>query len=352
MSAVLVAYVSGHGYGHWTRLGEVLRAIREIDRSLPLTLVGELPEALVRRAVPGHLPFRRLRCDVGLAQRSALEIDEEATAERCREFDATWEERVAAESDFLRRSGARLVLGDIPPLAFAASARAGIPSLALGNFSWDWIYRHLAVRQPSLAAAAERAARAYASADLLLELPFSGDRAAFPRRERVGLVARRPKVGRAEARRALGLGSEVTVLVSFGGIGLPGLTPDLLSRNAGLRFLGPADLEPRLDRLGLGYPDVVGAVDVVLTKPGYGIVSDAIAARARVVYTDRGDFPEYPILVREMPRYLACTYVSREDLGAGRLADPIDRVLRLPLPETADLGGANRAAARVLAALS
>jgi len=349
---VLAAYVSGHGYGHWTRLGEVLRAIRALDRSLPLTLVGELPEALVRRAVPGHLSFRRLRCDVGLVQRSALEIDEEATAERCREFDATWEERVAAESDFLRRSGARLVLGDIPPLAFAASARAGIPSLALGNFSWDWIYRHLAVRRPSLASAAQRAAWAYSSADLLLELPFSGDLGAFPRRERVGLVARRPKVGRAEARRALGLGSEVTVLVSFGGIGQPDLTPDVLSRDAGLRFLWPADVEPHLDQLGLGYPDVVGAVDVVLTKPGYGIVSDAIAARARVVYTDRGDFPEYPILVREMPRHLACTYVSREDLRTGRLADPIDRVLRLPLPETPDLGGANRAAARVLAALS
>jgi len=350
---VLVAYVSGHGYGHLTRLCEVLRAVRSLDPSVPVTLVGEVPEGLARRAVPGLLSTRPVPCDVGLLQRNALEIDELATAERCREFDSRWEERVASEANFLRETGARLVLGDIPPLAFAAARRAGVRSLALGNFSWDWIYRHLAARQPTLLETAERAALAYAAADLLLELPFAGDLSAFRRREQVGLVARRPRVGRPEARRLLGLGTQPVVLVSFGGIGLPALTPAVLAPNRGLRFLLPPELGiGRLQALGLDYPDVVGAADVVLTKPGYGIVSDAIAAGTRVVYTERGDFPEYHILVREMPKYLACTYVSAEDLLAGRLSEPIARVLEIALPEPADLGGADRAAARVMATLS
>ena len=100
--------------------------------------------------------------------------------------------------------------------------------------------------------------------------------------------------------------------------------------------------------LGLGYEDVVGAADVVITKPGYGIVTDAIAGRTRIVYTERGDFPEYPILVAEMARYLPSIHVSNDDLRAGRLEDPIRAVLALPFPEPPPLDGARVAARRIL----
>jgi hypothetical protein len=349
---MLAAYVSGHGFGHMTRLCEVLREVRARAPDLPIAFVGTVPERLVRRAVPPPLAFRPVACDVGLVQVDALVIDEAATAERCRAFESTWDARADAEARFLAASGARAVVADIPALAFEAAARAGSPAIALGNFSWDWIYRHLAAREPSLAASADRAARAYARAALLLELPFAGDLSAFPRRERVGFVARRPRVAREEARRRLGLDARPAALVSFGGVGLPGLARAALDRVAGIAFLLPDELPPdRLDALGLDYPDVVGAVDVLVTKPGYGIVSDAIGAGARLVYTERGDFPEYPIMVREMTRWLACVHVSNDDLRAGRLEEPIRRVLTMEKPPPPDLGGAARAAERILEVL-
>jgi L-arabinokinase len=346
---MLIAYASAHGYGHLTRLCEVLRAVRERAPRLPLAVVAAAPEALVRSLVPGPFEHRNLAADVGLAQRDALAIDEPATAARCLELEASWDARVEIEVAFLRGRGARLVLGDVPALAFAAAARAGVPSVGLTNFSWDWIYRHLAIRHPSLAASADRAAAAYGTARLLLELPFAGDLSAFPRREEVGFVARRPRVSRAAARRLLGLDGRPAVLLSFGGVGLPWLTRALAGVEPGLRLLLPEELgEERLAAAGLGYPDVVGAVDVVVTKPGYGIVTDAIAAGTRVVYTERGDFPEYQVMVAEMPRYLACAHLSNEELRAGRIAGPVRRVLELPVPARPDLGGAERAASRLL----
>jgi hypothetical protein len=265
---MLAAYVSGHGFGHLTRLCEVLRELRARAPRLGITVVGEVPGALVQRAVPGAA-LRRVACDVGLAQHDALVIDEPGTALRCRDFERTWDARVEAEAGFLRAAGARAVLADVPPLAFAAAARAGLPALALTNFSWDWIYRHLAARQPLLAASAGRAAVAYATAELLLELPFAGDLSAFPRRERVGLVARRPRVERAEARRRLGLdGARPVVLVSFGGVGVPGLGREALGRDPSLALLLPDDVPAaRLDALGLDYPDVVGPPHRLRTKP-------------------------------------------------------------------------------------
>jgi L-arabinokinase len=349
---MLVAYVSGHGFGHATRLCEVLAAVRARAPSLPITFVGTVPERLVRRAVSPPLTVRHQQVDVGLVQRDALAFDEPATAAACAAFEATWEARVEAEVAFLRGCGARAVLGDIPALPFQAAARAGLPSLALGNFSWDWIYGHLAPRQPSLADSAARAAAAYATVGRLLELPFAAGLTIFPVREPVGMLARRPRVARDEARRRLGLDGRPTVLVSFGGVGLPGLERSALERDPGLRWLLPDELpESRLEALALTYPDLVAAADVVLTKPGYGIVSDAIGAGTRLVYTERGDFPEYPVMVAELPRYLASVHLSNADLRAGLAEEAVRRVLAQPMPSPPPLDGAARAAERVLAAL-
>lgn len=356
---MLVAYVSGHGFGHATRVGEVLRTVRELAPDLPLEVVSSGPERLYRSAVPGPLEFRSLECDVGLAQKDALAIDEGATVERWRAHETAWDGLVGSEAAWLRARGARAVLGDIPPLAFAAAAEAGVASVALANFSWDWIYRHLAPRHAALAAAADRCAAAYARAGLLLRLPFAGDLSAFPRIEDIPLVARRPRVARAEARRVLGLPEGPLALLSFGGLALPGFDPRVLARLKGRRFFSveqeralPSNVTAiapeRLESLGLRYEDVVGAADVVVTKPGYGIVSDAIGGGTRLVYTDRGDFPEYPILVEGMARYLPCAYVSKEDLLAGRLEGPLDAVLSTPLLPPPDTSGALVAARRIL----
>jgi hypothetical protein len=354
---MIVAYVSGHGYGHATRTGEVLRMLREADPGLPLAVVSSAPERLFRAAVSGLSAFRPLECDVGVAQANALVIDEEETVRRWRRFAADGQARVESEAAWLRGAGARLVLGDVPPLAFAAAARAGVPSVGLANFSWDWIYRHLGRRHPELAEAAEAAAEDYGRAGRLLELPFAGDLTAFPVRERIGLVARRPRLSRAEARRRLGLPGGILVLISFGGVafsldaaGLAGL------RDCHFFTLGGGDgavanvtvfRDGQVASLGIGYPDLVGAADVVVSKPGYGIVSDAIGAGTRLVYTERGDFPEYPILVEGMKAYLPCAHVSNQDLLAGRLGEAIAEVLARPFPPLPPTEGAAAAARRI-----
>src|ERR1043166_5508339 len=135
---MIAVYVSGHGFGHSTRVVCVLDALRGLDQGQPLAVVTSAPRALYQRLQP--LAFRDDECDVGLAQQGALLIDRRGTGERWRAVPSDWGARVAREADWLQSFGAGLVLGDIPPLAFEAAARAGVPSVGLANFSWDWIY--------------------------------------------------------------------------------------------------------------------------------------------------------------------------------------------------------------------
>ena len=39
------------------------------------------------------------------------------------------------------------------------------------------------------------------------------------------------------------------------------------------------------------------AADVVVTKPGYGIIAECLANDTAIVYTSRGEFAEYDVLV-------------------------------------------------------
>lgn len=342
-----------------------MKTVRRLEPELPIVVTTSAPFHLFEGVIAPPLRLRQLECDVGLAQRDALTIDLAATAERWSEHARKLPALLREEAGFLKHGRARVVLGDVPPLAFAAAAEAGAPSVALANFSWDWIYRHYAGRHPVLREAADVCAAAYERCSLLLRLPFAGDLGAFPRLGDIPLVARRPRLGRLDARRRLELPSGPLVLLSFGGLSMPGFDPALLGALSGLSFFwvgesasakspsslpGNATFVPRarLAELGLGYADVVAAADVVVTKPGYGIVSDAIAAGTAVVYTERGDFPEYEILVAGMKRWLPCAYVSNADLLAGRLREPIEAVLRAPLPEPPRLDGAPVAAKRLL----
>lgn len=357
--SVIAAYVTGHGFGHTVRTAEVLRAIRAQRPDLALTVVTSTDERVVRRAAGEPLTVRPVTLDVGVVQRDALTLDLAATVAAWRAVHEDYDARVAAEARWLRESGARMVLADIPPIAFDAAAEAGLPAVGLTNFSWDWIYGHLALGESRLREAADQAARAYGHADLLLELPFAGDLSAFPRRERIPLVARRPGHTRTETRRYLGLDTRARIaLLTFGGIGVPGFDLATLSALPDFTFLAsegghaPGNVRlidvPALNQDGFDYVDLVATADVVVTKPGYGIVSDAIACRTRMVYTDRGDFAEYPVLVEGMSRLLPAVHVPNDDLRAGRLCEPLERVLALPFPDPPDLGGADAAAGRLL----
>jgi L-arabinokinase len=137
------------------------------------------------------------------------------------------------------------------------------------------------------------------------------------------------------------------VLASFGGLGVSGLPLDPLQRLDGwsvvttahaLEAVGPVPPGVRVledtavYERGLRYEDLVRAADVVVTKPGYGIIAESIANDAAILYTDRGRFAEYDVLVEAMPKYVRCRYMTREELFRGQWQAHLDAVLAQPLP--------------------
>jgi L-arabinokinase len=164
----------------------------------------------------------------------------------------------------------------------------------------------------------------------------------------VPFVARHSARGADEVKEEIGVPrGHRMALASFGGLGITGLPLEPLARLDGWRVVttshaleavGP--VPPGVSVLddaavyanGLRYEDLVRAADVVVTKPGYGIIAECIANDAAILYTDRGHFAEYDVLVKAMPKYLKCRYMAREALFRGQWQHQLDAVLAQPPP--------------------
>src|SRR5262245_5379377 len=136
----VVVYISGHGFGHATRTLEVINQLLERRPDCEVIVRSSVPRWFIERTIRGAADVQSCQTDTGVAQIDSLILDEAETASRAATFYSTFAARVTEEAARLRRVRADAVVGDVPPLAFAAADRAYIPSIALGNFTWDWIY--------------------------------------------------------------------------------------------------------------------------------------------------------------------------------------------------------------------
>jgi hypothetical protein len=328
---------SAHGLGHLTRqlaLAEALGA----EGAVPVVFTAA---PVLARAYLPWLETIPWAVDVGLAPSDSPRGELPATLalleERCGERALG---RLAAALD-----GFDLAVVDIAPVALEACRRAGLPALAMGNFDWAWIYGHY----PQLRGWAERFERWQAPHPALELSPGPGLRG-FAAVEPWGLLGRRRAPWRAPR-------GARTVLIGLGGAGLQGLV-GRLPRVDGLRWVfalpaKPPDRSDCLQAPALPFPALVAGVDLILSKPGYGIFAECALAGRPLVWVERPGFPEAPSLEAAMrARGDRAIGASLEDAtGFGEaLARAVQARLASPRPAPVEGVEPRRLARRVLEA--
>jgi UDP:flavonoid glycosyltransferase YjiC (YdhE family) len=346
----IVFYISGHGFGHATRDLEVIRHIHQQQPAARVIVRTSVPEWFLQKSARAPLEVQPCETDTGIAQIDSLQLDETETIRRAAAFYATFDRRVEAEAAVLDTVDASVVVSDVPPLAFAAAARAGIPAIAFANFTWDWIYAGYAAFRADAAGVLTTIAEAYAKATLALRLPFAGGFDSMRAIRDVPLVARRSRRSRDENRRLLNLDQDrPVVLASFGGHGTALDLGHIASQNdltlaltdyeaRSVRDTGAFDGRLRcftsemLDAADIRYEDLVAAADAVVSKPGYGIVSECIANQTALLYTSRGVFVENDVLIAGMKPVVRSRFMSQDDLRSGRWEPSVRVLLDEPAP--------------------
>lgn len=344
MRADILFYVSGHGFGHATRIAALIEAV--CARSdCAVAVRSEAPHWIFTSRSP-QVHCSSASIDVGLAQRSGLDLDLAASLDAHEAFGAGWEQAVEREARWISDASAEWVVADIPALAFVAAKRAGVRAVGVANFGWDWILDAYAEAEPRWSPIVERHRAAYATADHLFRLPFSGDMSAFPHITEVPLLVNHSRLDVAQCRRAAGIAADEQrriVLVSFGGLGQSAFAASADTNLDGYLFVGigprPAGFPGAwlgvTDPLAIPHEQLICASDAVLGKPGFSTVAEVIAHERRFLFLSREHFRENDVLVRGLADQACAREMPRDDFESGRWRPHLDALFDQPAPAAA-----------------
>lgn len=349
-------YVTAHGYGHGVRSCDVIRALNRLYPKLPIVVVSNHPPSFFRnRLGEGLYTIRPGSFDFGMVQLDSIRVNVQESLKGVLQLYDHRKELVAQEVDFLKSYRIGLVVVDIPGIPLESAELLGIPSIAVANFSWDWIYSAYVAADPRWESQVRIYQYEYSKTDLLLRLPFSPEMRAFPRVEDIPLVASPGQNRRHEIAGLTGADSRKEwILVSFTTLEWNDAALDNVARLDACEFFTVLPLEWRrgnihaIDRDAICYSDVIASMDGVITKPGFGILSDCLVNKKPLIYADRSDFLEYAVLEAAIKKYFKHLHIPAEKLYRGEVGEAIEKLWSQPEPSmTLASGGAAVAARRM-----
>ncbi|NHN36349.1 hypothetical protein G8764_03485 [Pseudomaricurvus alcaniphilus] len=348
-------YITAHGYGHGTRSCDILNALRDLAPYLPIIVKTDLPRAFFSGRIDDSIDLRSGAYDVGLVQKDSIQVDLDASIESIHSLARRESELVAQEVAFIKQENVGVVVADIPAIPLQAAQQVGIANIATGNFGWDWIYAEFSDHDPRWQIHADKLRRVYERTNLLLRMPFAEPMQAFPRRIDLPLLARPGSNRRAELARLTGADvSKQWVLLSFTTLNLNGQALENLAQLADYEFFAveplqwPGSSVHTITRAHVSFSDTLASMDLVVTKPGFGIVSECIANNKPIIYADRENFREYPVLVENIERYCRNAFIASADLYAGRLKRALQHAAVVAVPPAEMPRGGAEIAAQVI----
>ena len=239
-------------------------------------------------------------------QHSSINVDIRETLAAWQNVDARNRAGFEREKDDLQRRGANVIVGDITPWAFVMADALGLPAFCPTNFTWADIYREYISEEPAFAPIVRELERQYNLATLLntdLDLPMP-----YFSRRRAGRFGGADGANRrAELLPHLPADASQKHLAVYAGIGVCRSRGRSWPRFTDWHFI---TLDPRpknrisnltaLSRAALPPQDIVASVNLVVSKPGYGLVGDVWRRERRFFIAPAPGFAEYAAMDREL----------------------------------------------------
>ena len=280
-------FISDHGFGHDSRNIPIIRYILEATKDIRIIIkTGKNQGQFIRDLVgdfSGRVRYFFDLMDVGLILReNSLDIDTEKLTEKVEEYIQNFEEKFSKEIEFLHYYNVNLIVSDIVPWIFKCSKKLNIPSILISNFTWVEIYNEYI--------------ECYKLADkaLFYELYMDEMKEYIKEYEEVSLCFRDfdlvkvDKIKNSFKRPIvyLSVGRSVELKQEMD---VSNLNYDFIATD-GIRLRG--NNVHYLDKETTNTQDYLMASDFVITKAGWGTVSEALLAKKKIVLLSRDNVAE------------------------------------------------------------
>lgn len=297
-----------------------------------------VPRWFFEGSLRGGFSYHSLVTDVGLVQETALEADISATVRALREFLPFDERRITELAARLQKMHTDLVMCDIAPLGIAAARTAGIPSLLIENFTWDWIYEAYRAENAGIEPYIRYLRDRFAEADHHVQTepicnPSDVDITVPP-------IRRSPRASPEVIRRQLDIPLDASVvLITMGGVPWQYTFLEYLASYPDVYFVVPgvAASRPAPENVRLlprdadvYHPDLIEASDVVIGKAGYSTVAEVYHAGLPFGYVLRPAFRESSVMEAFIEEHMYGIALEAAAFADGRWLRRLSALLALP----------------------
>ena len=285
-------FVSSHGFGHAARTRTILEKLQSLAA---VTVFSTTPHWFWGNIAVDHVSYQ---ADIGCIQQGTLNIDELATRLAFRLFETGFQRRFEQLCLLHKKDPFDLIVTDIAPEPLRFAADLGLPSVLVANFTWVEIYRGMSSFEPDIPNLLQQ----YKLSTTTLIPGFQTGMDWVTNPVVVDAVAKHGQ----DIRKQLDPGSRYQRLIyidagrwgtDIGWHNAIGFGDTLFIR------IGPAiaELPSNVLQLDFGvvnHSDLVRSVDVVVAKPGYGIVTECLANGTHWCCIPRDGFAEDDVLIR------------------------------------------------------
>ncbi len=349
-----VAYfISPHGFGHAARSAAIMTALQHLDPGICFEIYTLIPEWFFSESLTGPFHYHALKTDIGLIQSSPLAEDAEATLRALDQFFPFSQDHIGQVARELTTTRCLYAICDISPLGILVGATAGIPTVLLENFTWDWIYENYLPDHPGFAKHIAYLRDIFNTPDFhILAEPYCQPDSA------VNLIARpisRNRVKSPQAvRAALDItGEEKMILITMGGIPESFRHIDHLREFHNTVFVIPGGSEQvtRSNNLILlphhsdfYHPDLINACDAAVGKAGYSTIAELYNTGIPFGYFSRDSFRESAFLTAYIDANMPGIEMQSKQIADPEWLTQIPDLLALPRAHRDQPNGASQVA--------
>ena len=345
-------FISPHGLGHAARAAGVMDALSDLEPETGFEIFTLVPEWFFKDSLPGGFEYHPVLTDIGLVQRDPLHADLTATLKRLNRFLPLDPVEIQRLADLIRERRCQLIVCDIAPMGIAVAGAAGVPSVLVENFTWEWLYEEYVKYDGRIGRYIPYLKGLTKKADYHIQTepvcePQNSDLFTSP-------VSRKIRTPAGQIRKQLGIHDDKKmVMITMGGI--PEQSADLgkLEGMEGIDFIIPGAAEEikvqgnlwLLPRHSAFYhPDLVNACDAVIGKVGYSTLAEVYHAGLPFGYIARKRFRESQVLVSYIENQMKGIPIDENRFYRGDWISCLPKLLALPGIQRKGTPGAVQAA--------
>ncbi len=298
MMKTITFYISDYGYGHATRSVALIRELLRQEEHVRIVVCHSYAIRFLKDSLQDkRVSFREISTDVGyVLKHESILPDQMRLTKEYLSFIEDWEEKQSRERTFLKDQKVDLVVSDISPLPFPAAYELGIPSVGVSNFTWYTAYQGLVDNQ-----LLDPFYHAYNKMTDFFSLASSQEVKWTESVNTYGFYSR--ETDRFEVQRIKSqLNPDGKKTIVFVGIGMKMDTSFLESlplwESQDCVFVVSSNVDisrENVFKMPIEYlesQNFISASDLVITKAGWGTVSEAVTAKVPLLIIERESMQE------------------------------------------------------------